>query len=170
MIILSFLPKLKVFSFWHFKLPSEKQSLMKYGLKKMILHLSAQPPTGWSCCHSRISKGQTFIMSDVRTHKYSYLSFCPIHMHPYLASSLLHFPDGDLSIMACRATQDVAVLSWAEGLNAVWMCLQLLRHGLALCVHHQHLTSQLIVTLASNTTPTTTAHPDLRRGEGMGER
>ncbi len=81
--------------------------------------------------------------------------------------SLLHFPDGDLAIMARRATQDIAILSRAERLDAVWMGLQLLCHSVALWVHHQHLTSQLTVTLTSNTASAATAHPDLRGGEGI---
>ncbi|TNN80829.1 hypothetical protein EYF80_008834 [Liparis tanakae] len=46
------------------------------------------------------------------------------------------------------------------------MGLQLLGHSVALCVHHQHLTSQLTVTRTFNTAPASTAHPDLRGSRG----
>lgn len=86
--------------------------------------------------------------------------------HFYL-SSLLNFPDGDLAIAPCRATQDITILGRTERLNDVQMGLQLLCHSVGLCVHHQHLTSQLTITVTSNIAPATAAHPYLRGGEGI---
>lgn len=37
----------------------------------------------------------------------------------WLPPPLLDFPDGDLAISACRATEDVSVLSRAKCLDAV---------------------------------------------------
>ena len=99
-----------------------------------------------------------------------------LHMYPPLSfstaflclCSLLHFPDGDLAIAACRATQDVAILGRAERLDAVWVSVQLLRHSVALGVHHQHLTPHLTVALISGCVLATAAHPDLRQGGGGG--
>lgn len=147
-------------TFCDFKKP---QLPLKYGCKKMFLHLysfplfttlstcshpfSTQPATSWSFCHSQ----------DVSLHL-CFLCLC----------SLLNFPDGDLAIAPRRAAQDVAILGRAEGLDAVRVGLQLLWHSVALWVQYQHLTSQLTVTLTSDTARAATANPDLRGGERQG--
>lgn len=86
-------------------------------------------------------------------------------LHCCLVLLSLDFPNGDLAVTPCWAAQNVAILSWAECLDAVWMSLKFFCHSVALWIHHQHLTPQLTVPMTSNTTPATTAHPNLWGGQ-----
>lgn len=72
---------------------------------------------------------------------------------------LLNIPDSNLAIMACGAAQYVAILSWAECLDAVRVGLQLFCHSVALKIHHHHQTSHRTITLTCLTAPAITAHP-----------
>lgn len=82
---------------------------------------------------------------------------------PYMhLRSLLDIPDGNLAIQVCGTTQDVAVLSRAQCLDAVSVGLQLFCHTAALWVHHHHQTSHLPLILTCDIT--IAAHPHLRGG------
>lgn len=74
-------------------------------------------------------------------------------------SPLLNIPNSNLAIMARGAAQYVAILSWAECLDAVCVGLQLFCHSVALKIHHHHQTFPWTVTLPCPTAPAITAHP-----------
>lgn len=82
----------------------------------------------------------------------------------HIPKTLLNIPDGNLAIMACGAAQYVAILSWAECLDAVRVGLQLFCHSVALKIYHHHQTSHLTVTLTCPTAPAIAAHPYLKGG------
>lgn len=85
----------------------------------------------------------------------------PFSLHVHLRS-LLDIPDGNLAIQVCGTTEDVAVLSRAQCLDAVSVGLQLLCHTAALWVHHHHQTSQLPLILTCDITAAIAAHPYLK--------
>lgn len=87
----------------------------------------------------------------------------------HIPKSLLNIPDGNVAVMACGAAQNVAILGWAECLDAVRVGLQLFCHSVALKIHHHQQTSHLTLTLTCPTAPAITAHPYLKGGEDVKE-
>lgn len=67
----------------------------------------------------------------------------------------LHFPDGDLALLAARSTQHIAVLGGAQGLDGVRVCHQLLLHRHLFHVHHKDFPS------GSSLRQPPATHPDL---------
>lgn len=142
------------------------RALLRLHLSPPLFH--SQPPAMWAFIHSPIPQKITsafFLLSLSKAP--AVLSWARFF---FLLLPLFNFPDGNLAIPLCRATQDIAILSRAQCLDAVWMGLQLFGHSVALWVHHKHLTSQLTVTLTWDTASAPTTHPYLMGGDSIKEK
>ena len=80
---------------------------------------------------------------------------------------LVNLPDGDLAVMAPGATEDVAVLGGAQGVDGVRVGLQLLLHHVAAGVHHQHLAPQLAAVRPPEDSVAPATDPDLWGGDAQ---
>lgn len=149
---------------YHFVLLKKLKYHFKEATKKTLQSENKLSlPVFYSTYHMMIGLSQ----SNTQRHRVPsfFFSSLLLHLCSLRLCSLLDFPDGDLAVTARRATQDVAILCRAERLDTVRMGLQLLFHSVGLWINHQHLTSQLTVTLTPDTTLATTTYPDLRGAE-----